>query len=115
MGSRQLSDIINQYQGSNQNVPFQSTYNPQNNFSYYNPNSGNQFAQGANNWYNSANYQYLGANSAGGQGGNVGSALGSAGAGALSGATAGSALGPWGTLGGAVVGGLAGGLSGAYR
>ncbi len=116
MGSRQLSDIINQYQGSNQQTPFQSTYNPQNNFSYYNPNSGSQFAQGANNWYSNANYAYLGAGQLGGQGGNVGSSLGSAGAGALSGglsgAAAGSVIPGVGTLIGGGIGALAGGLGG---
>ncbi len=118
MGSRQLSDILNQYQSSNTQTPFQSTYNPQNTYTYYNPNSPQQFAQGANNWYNSANQQYLGAGYLGGQGGGN-SALSSgiqAGTGALTGALSGAAMGSAvpgvGTLLGAIGGGLAGGLGG---
>lgn len=115
MGSRQLSDDINQFSAANQGTPFQSTYSPQNTYTYLNPNAGAQFAQGANNYLNSANQQY-GMSSPGLSPG------ASAGAGALSGAAsgamAGSTFGPYGTviggLGGAVVGGL-GGYMGSKR
>jgi hypothetical protein len=115
MGSRELGDIINQSQAANVGTPFQSTYSPQNTYTYLNPSAGQQFAQGADNWYNGMNQQY-------GMGGQGGLSPGmSAGAGALSGAASGAAAGTAiypgigtiiGGIGGAVIGGAGGYMSG---